>query len=239
MPRLGGRKLYHLLGSQLQKLGLKMGRDKFFAILRQENLLVKPRKRQYTHTTDSRHRFKKHKNLTEGFRPQRPEQLWVSDITYLRSDQGFLYLSLVTDAYSRKIVGYHLSKSLSTEGCLKALQMAIRGRKSRQKLIHHSDRGLQYCSNAYQAMLKKHGMTPSMTESYDPYQNALAERMNGILKGEFYLDMPFTDKRIASKALDQVVKVYNEMRPHLSLNMETPEQVHQKFFDASMTKIAC
>ena len=183
MPRIGARKLYHLLKPQLQELGV--GRDKLFAILKANHMLVQP-KRSYQITTNSHHRFRKHKNLTIDKPITRAEQLWVADITYLGTRQNPMYLSLVTDAYSKKMMGYNVSNSLHTTGALSALKQAIRNRKyPDMPLIHHSDRGLQYCSMVYQEQLIKSKITCSMTESYDPYANAIAERMNGILKQEF------------------------------------------------------
>ncbi|MDP4201305.1 MAG: IS3 family transposase [Bacteroidota bacterium] len=179
MPRIGFRKLHYLLHEPLQEI--QIGRDKFLAILKANHMLVKP-KRNYRITTNSHHRFRKHKNLVEHMPLQRPEQIWVSDITYIGGRDRNCYLALVTDAYSKKIMGYDVSNSLATEGSLRALNMAIKQRNYKDRLIHHSDRGLQYCSNDYQRVLKKRKITPSMTESYDPYANAIAERVNGILK---------------------------------------------------------
>ncbi len=190
MPRVGTRKLYYMLQESL--LGLGVGRDKLFSILKANHMLVEP-KRNYRITTDSNHRFKKHKNLIEHIEVSRPEQVWVSDITYI-GGRGNSYLSLITDAYSKQIMGYDLSDSLATEGSLRALDMANRKRKYRNSiLIHHSDRGIQYCSNAYQESMKRKNIIVSMTESYDPYANAVAERINGILKQEFLLEEYKTD----------------------------------------------
>lgn len=224
MPRLGGKKLYHLLKIELNELGV--GRDKFFDVLRANHLLIKP-KRQYCITTNSFHRFKKHKNLVEDLRIKRPEQLWVSDITYIGDRENPKYLALVTDSYSKKIVGYDVSESLAVSGSLKALKMAIRNRKYRDKeLIHHSDRGLQYCSDAYQKLLKKYEIRCSMTEKYDPYQNAVAERINGILKQEFILGIKIKDLQLMKTLIRQSIEIYNKERPHLSCEMQTPEYMH-------------
>ena len=191
MPRLGGKKLYHLLRIPLQ--GLKIGRDKFFDILRANRLLIKP-KRQYHVTTDSHHRFKKHKNLVEKLKIEKPEQVLVSDITYVGNRNYPMYLSLVTDAYSKKIMGYNLSKSLDAQEANSALKMAVKNLcYSKKDLIHHSDRGVQYCCNLYQQTLKKENIQCSMTEQYDPYQNAVAERINGILKQEFLCGIQTND----------------------------------------------
>ncbi|MDX5345908.1 MAG: IS3 family transposase, partial [Hymenobacteraceae bacterium] len=205
----------------------KVGRDKLFSILRVNNLLIQPRK-QYRKTTDSKHWLKKHKNLVEDMEVTKPEQLWVADITYIPTRQGHSYLSLVTDAYSKQIMGYHLSESLSTEGCLKALDMAIKARKYDHELVHHSDRGLQYCSEAYQLMLRTAAIKPSMTEQYDPYQNAVAERVNGILKDEFDLERGFAQHLEAVQVIKESVAIYNQLRPHLSCGYLTPEQMHRQ-----------
>jgi transposase InsO family protein len=224
-PRLGTRKLCYLLEQQLSSY--KVGRDKLFSILRVNNLLIKPRK-QYRKTTDSKHWLKKHKNLTQHIELVKPEQLWVADITYISTREGHSYLSLVTDAYSKQIMGYHLSESLSATGCLKALAMAIKERKYDHELIHHSDRGLQYCCDAYQQMLLQAGIKPSMTEQYDPYENAVAERVNGILKDEFDLERGFVRHLEAVKVIKESVEIYNQFRPHLSCGFLTPQQMHQQ-----------
>jgi len=224
MPRLGGKKLYHLLKKELNKLGI--GRDKFFDILRANHLLIKP-KRQYHITTNSHHRFRKHKNLIEEIEVDRPEQLWVSDITYIGDRNNPKYLALVTDSYSKKIVGYDVSESLSVPGSIRAIKMAIRNRKYKDKnLIHHSDRGLQYCSDKYQQVLSKNNIKCSMTEKYDPYQNAVAERINGILKQEFILGIKIKDLELMRMLIRESVMIYNNERPHLSCNMHTPRYMH-------------
>lgn len=169
----------------------------------------------------------KHPNLLEDQKINRAEQAFVSDITYVETEEGVHYLSLVTDAYSRKIMGYEVSSNMRSESVVKALRQAARQRRTRQSLIHHSDRGLQYCSSIYQKELKRHGITPSMTDGYDCYQNALAERVNGILKQEFLLYKCRTLKDLKS-LIQESVDVYNRLRPHLSLGMKTPEQVHEK-----------
>ena len=189
MPRIGGKKLYSILKNDLHNVG-KLGRDKLFDILRKNDLLVK-RKKSYTRTTDSYHRFYKYKNLLYNKTLTRSNECYVSDITYLRTENGFVYLFLITDAYSRKIVGWDLSRSLAIEGGLKALNMALKQRKTRAPLIHHSDRGIQYCCNAYVEKLKKSKVNISMTEENHCYENSLAERVNGILKDEFLLDSTF------------------------------------------------
>lgn len=188
-------------------------------------MLIRP-SRSYHKTTHSKHWLRKHPNLLKEFKATRPNQVWVSDITFIDTIQQTTYLSLITDAYSRKIVGYHLHDSLHTDGVAAALRMAVR-HKSSHPLIHHSDRGIQYCSAQYQQLLEKHRITPSMTDGYDCYQNALAERINGILKEEFLIVKPkdITQARII---ITQAIQLYNERRPHLALNYATPAQIHNK-----------
>ena len=226
MPRLGTRKLYHLLEERLSPLGV--GRDRLFAIMKANNLQITP-KRQYHITTDSHHRFRKHKNLIESLEINRPEQVWVSDITYIDTRINPMYLSLVTDAYSKTIMGFNVSKSLDASGVVSAMEQALKKRTyPEQRLIHHSDRGLQYCCDAYQELLSKHQVACSMTESYDPYQNAVAERINGILKNEFILGITTSDLKLMQKLIDQSVYIYNEERPHLSCSMKTPNLMHRQ-----------
>ena len=226
MPRIGTRKLYYLLQNSFKQQGLKVGRDKLFHFLRCEHLLIKPRK-CYTKTTNSKHWLHKHPNRIKEQNFTKAEQLWVSDITYLKTVEGNCYLSLINDAVSRKIMGHHLSADLRTEGMMEALKMAITNRIHTHPLIHHSDRGLQYCSEDYQQLLITHAIQTSMTDGYDCYQNALAERMNGILKDEFLIHT-YKNMEQARKVIDQSIYIYNNKRPHLSLNFQTPEQVHKK-----------
>lgn len=226
MPRLGGRKLYYLLKPKFEATGIKLGRDGFFDYLRQHNLLVKP-KRSYTKTTNSRHWLKKHPNLLKARTIKHPEEVFVSDITYIESEQGTHYLSLVTDACSRKIMGHELSHEMKASDTLKALGAAVIQREHSTPLIHHSDRGVQYCSGVYQRALKANQITPSMTDGYDCYQNALAERINGILKQEFLLYKCKTFEEL-KQLVKESIDVYNGMRPHLSLDMKTPNEVHKK-----------
>jgi transposase InsO family protein len=226
MPRLGTRKLYHLIKPELVKKGITLGRDGLFDYLREAGLLIKP-KRSYTKTTFSKHWMRKHPNLLQGVNADRPEQVFVSDITYVESDEGIHYLSLVTDACTRKIMGYDVSREMKARDIVKALKMAIRARQMTHPLIHHSDRGLQYCSGEYQKVLSDNGMTPSMTDGYDCYQNALAERVNGILKQEFLLHRCKSFEEL-KRLVEQSVSIYNRLRPHLSLGMKTPEEVHEK-----------
>lgn len=226
MPRLGTRKLYYLIKPALMENGVKLGRDGLFDYLRDENLLVKPR-RSYTKTTFSRHWMRKHPNLLKEIVADHPEKVFVSDITYLESDEGIHYLSLVTDACTRKIMGYEVSREMKASDVVKALNMAIAARQSTCTSIHHSDRGLQYCAGEYQQVLASNGIKPSMTDGYDCYQNALAERVNGILKQEFlfYRCKSFDELQLLVK---QSVSIYNHLRPHLSLGMKTPEEAHEK-----------
>lgn len=226
MPRLGTRKLYYLLESKLKVLGV--GRDKLFRILRANNLLIQPKK-SYHVTTDSHHRFRKHKNQIKDIEFTRPEQVWVSDITYVGNRENPCYLALITDAYSKKIMGYNVSNSLNVNGSLRALEMAISKRVyKKEPIIHHSDRGLQYCSNEYQKLLKNNGICTSMTEKYDPYENAIAERINGILKQEFAIDKYDTSIQIKTRLIKNAIEIYNKDRPHLSNSMLTPNQMHQQ-----------
>ncbi len=226
MPRLGTRKLYFLLKPKLEKLGIKIGRDGLFNYLREQRLLIKP-KRSYTKTTYSKHWMKKHPNLLTELEIKRPEQVFVSDITYVESDEGVHYLSLVTDACSRKIMGHELSHEMKANDTVKALKQAVTNRQTKLPLLHHSDRGSQYCSALYQDELNRNKITPSMTDGYDCYQNALAERINGILKQEFliYRCKTFDDLQVLVK---ESIEVYNQLRPHLSLGMKTPNEVHKK-----------
>lgn len=212
MSRIGTRKLYHILEPDLKPLGV--GRARLFAIMRANRLDIKPLK-HYHKTTDSYHRFHKHKDLVSKITPNRPEQVWVSDITYLGNRSKHTYLALVTDAYSKKIVGYDLSESLSADGCLRALQIALKQRKHKgEALIHHSDRGVQYCCDAYQKLLNKNKLTVSMTESYDPYTNAVAERVDGILKNEWTLEKYELDLIDKKKLVADSIEIYNTKRPH-------------------------
>ena len=226
MPKIGTRKLYFMLEDELKQL--HVGRDMLFRILKANHLLIQP-KRRYHITTNSHHRFRKHKNLIENVVPEKPEQIWVSDITYVGNRQNPMYLALVTDAYSKKIMGHDLSSSLDVSGSLRALKMAVKNRKYKNNIVtHHSDRGLQYCSNEYQDLLKRSKLNCSMTESYDPYANAVTERVNGILKGEFIgyknkCSLPTMDKLIKNS-----IDIYNERRPHFSCLYKTPMQMHQQ-----------
>ena len=226
MPRIGTRKLYHILKSELKELGV--GRDRLFDIIRANHMCIVP-KRQYHVTTNSHHRFRKHKNLISKATPGRPEQIWVADITYIGNRQHPIYLALITDAYSKKIMGYNVSNTLEAQGAIKALEMALKHRRyPSEELIHHSDRGLQYCSDEYQKTLSKNGVTCSMTEKYDPYENAVAERVNGILKQEFINGIDIQDCKLMTLLIKQSILIYNENRPHSSCHMKTPKQMHKQ-----------
>ncbi len=225
-PKIGTRKLHYLLHDRFPQIGLKIGRDALFEALRRAHMLVKP-KRCYRKTTNSRHYFYKHPNLVKSQpKPTKAEQLWVADITYIDTRETTGYLSLITDAYSRRIMGYHLHPSLHTDGVLKALKMALKERKTKHELVHHSDRGIQYCSQTYQTMHRQHRLTCSMTDGYDCYQNALAERVNGILKGELLTSIP-NDLAQAETMIGEAVHIYNYERPHLALENKTPDAVHR------------
>jgi len=228
-PRVGTRKLHRMLREPLQRQGITVGRDALFDMLRHARLLV-PARRAYHKTTQSHHRFRRHPNLLKAgpaqVRATGSEQIWVADITYLPTTGACAYLSLVTDAYSRRIVGWHVHDTLHTEHVAPALKMALRPRQTDQPLIHHSDRGVQYCSEPYQTLHARHGLTCSMTDGYDCYQNALAERVNGILKTEFLLHRP-ADMAQARRMVEQSVYIYNHERLHSALDMQTPDAVHR------------
>ena len=226
MPRLGTRKLYVLLEQELKELGV--GRDQLFRILKANKMLIK-RTKSYHITTNSHHRFRKHKNLLTELKIKRPEQVWVSDITYIGNRSNPMYLALVTDAYSKKIMGYDVSNTLALSGSLRALKMAVKKRQyPTKKLIHHSDRGFQYCSDDYQDELKTKKIKCSMTETYDPYANAVAERVNGILKQEFLGETSKHSLKVTKEIVRQSIDIYNVKRPHYSCYMNTPEQTHKQ-----------
>jgi putative transposase len=223
-PRVGTRKLHKALLPVFEAASIKVGRDSLFDIMREHNMLIR-RKKSYCRTTNSYHHFHKYNNLVKDLEVVRPNQVWVSDITYIRTIKGFCYLALITDMYSRMIVGYDISDSLELTGCLRALKMALRHARPASGLIHHSDRGIQYCSHQYVHELKKRGIEISMTEENHCYENAIAERVNGILKDEFYLDQCFSSTSNACKAAKNAIEVYNSKRLHLSLDYKTPETV--------------
>ena len=226
LPREGVRKLEKSLKDEFAKAQLKVGRDTLFNILRKHNMLTL-RKKYSTRTTNSMHRFYKYKNIIKDVEVTRPNQVWVSDITYIRTIKGFCYLALITDMYSRKIVGYDISNSLELKGCERALNKALYQAKSTNGLIHHSDRGIQYCSNVYTQILKRNNIAISMTEENHCYENAVAERVNGILKDEFYLDQTFDSLQHAKRATKNAINLYNEIRLHVSLDYKTPNMVYK------------
>ena len=224
-PRLGGRKLYHLLKADLENAGVRIGRDRFFKVLKEKGLLV-PALPKASRTTNSNHCLPVFRNELKDLKLTAPNQAWLSDITYIRTDEGFLYLSLITDAYSRMIVGFNAGDNLETTGCLEALKGALKDLPESLKPLHHSDRGCQYCSHMYTDELRAHGLGISMTEELHCYENAVAERVNGILKQEFFLGSCFKTKKQAVRAINQAVMLYNTRRPHTSLGYKTPEDVH-------------
>jgi transposase InsO family protein len=227
MPRIGTRKLHYLLTDTLAQHGLDIGRDRLFDLLADYEMLVRRRKRKKIYTTDSNHPFRKYPNMIRDSVITAPNQLWVSDITYITLSGNFCYLSLITDAYSRKIIGYCLYPTLEKEGPLSALQMAINQWGHHSALIHHSDRGLQYCCAAYTSILDSNGIAISMTEKGDPYENAIAERVNGILKHEFEINCRFKSFDEAEQAICKAIQTYNELRPHGSCDYMTPDQAHK------------
>ena len=225
--RKGGKKLHGELKSEFQAAGIKCGRDKFFDILREENMLIKYRKR-FVKTTQSKHMFFKYPNLIKDLEINRAEQVFVGDITYIWTKQGYLYLFLLTDAYSKQIMGWELSNNLRTINAIKALQMAIANRKYPDRaLIHHSDRGLQYCNPAYIEVLEQNGIQPSMTTKYDPYENAIAERVNGIFKTEYEIGDGFVGQKDAKREIKFAIWLYNTDRPHMSCHGLTPVVAHR------------
>jgi transposase InsO family protein len=224
-PRLGGRKLLHQVGAELMSADAKIGRDRFFQLLARHDLLIK-RRRRGTATTYSRHGFRVYPNAAQGLVLSRPHQLLVSDITYIRTSEGFMFLSLVMDAFSRTIVGYDSSDSLEMEGALRALGMAQKQLPALTQAMHHSDRGSQYCCGAYIEKLQGHGMSISMTEENHCYENSRAERLNGILKQEYGLGETFAYKREVAGAVHEAVSLYNDWRPHGALGNRVPRAVH-------------
>ena len=235
--RLGGRKLFFKLETFMHEHNIKMGRDAFFDLLRDNKLLIKQRKRHHV-TTNSNHWMKKYPNLIKDIEPLGPNHVWVSDITYWKTKGGHYYISFITDAYSRKIVGYHVADTMEAIESATALKMAIKTLKiSAEGLIHHSDRGSQYCSSMYVNMLKKEGIKISMTENGDPLENAIAERINGIIKGEYLFDYLIKTLLNAKEVLKSVVKLYNEDRPHSSIGNAVPSQVHNNDTDIEIKRL--
>lgn len=226
LPSVGAEILHHQLTEFRDQHSIKMGRDKFIKLLRNNNLLIRQRARR-VRTTWSDHPFRKYLNLTKGIKVEAPNRLWVSDITHVPLHYGFAYLSLVTDAYSRKIVGWALHPTLQMDGPLAALTMALKANEVGSKLIHHSDRGVQYCCREYTGLLRRHKVAISMTEQGDPYENALAERVNRTIKQEMLLNRSFVNYEVAREAVQQAIENYNRLRPHRSCNYHTPEQAHR------------
>jgi len=227
LPWCGTDKLYYSLKVTFEQHGIKLGRDGLYRLLGRYGLLIRHRKRK-PYTTNSNHRYKKYPNLIRNMQITEAGQLWVSDITYIRQANRFSYLSIITDAYSHKIVGYKLHPTLQSEGAIDALVMASKDAKRAKGIIHHSDRGIQYCCNEYVKMIEHFGIQLSMTEKGDPYENAIAERVNGILKYEHNLKQTFADYSTAKQAVDEAVRKYNEIRIHDSCARLTPTEAHEQ-----------
>lgn len=235
--RLGERKLFFKLEAFMDEHNIKMGRDAFFDLLRDNKLLVKQRKSHHV-TTNSNHWMKKYPHLIKDIEPIGPNHVWVSDITYWKTKGGHYYISFITDAYSRKIVGYRVADTMEAIESATALKMAIKTLKINAKgLIHHSDRGSQYCSSMYVNILKKEGIKISMTENGDPLENAIAERINGIIKGEYLFDYLIKTLLNAKEVLKSVVKLYNEDRPHSSIGNAVPSKVHSNDTDIEIKRL--
>ena len=227
MPRIGTRKLHHLLKNQFPE-NLQLGRDSFFDLLRNNQLLIR-RRRNSVRTTFSSHWLHKYPNLIREFSPSKPHQLWVSDITYVETKDGFVFLFLITDAYSRKIIGWSVGDTLEAKHAVLSLYMALKQLpRDTVNLAHHSDRGIQYCSALYVKILKKYNIQISMTENGDPLENAIAERVNGVLKSEWIYDLKLKTKQMARRELGRIINIYNTYRPHTSVNMMTPEMAHNQ-----------
>ena len=226
-PRLGTRKLYHLLKTELKQAGVRIGRDRMFEELRKRRLLLEPVAVQYPRTTQSYHNLPVFRNLVKDLEVKAPNEVWVSDLTYLRTVEGYLYLALITDKYSRKIVGWNVGDNLEAVGCTRALERALEELPPGRRPIHHSDQGSQYCCHEYVKRLGERGLPVSMTELNHCAENAMAERMNGILKHEYGLGTEFGSKRLAQAAVRQSIELYNSCRPHGMLGNRFPAQVHQ------------
>jgi transposase InsO family protein len=226
LPRVGTRKIYYMIKGDLREQGLKVGRDKLFELMRVYDLQIKPRRR-YTQTTMSKHWMRKWPNIIKDKDIFGQDQVWVSDITYIKTEEGNCYLNMITDAYSRKIMGYAVEENMETESMIEALKMALIKRQNPStETIHHSDRGMQYCSKEYVNAAAKNNIKLSMTENGDPYENALAERMNRTIKEEFGMDRRMKSKEQVKKLVEESIILYNDKRPHLALNMKTPNQVY-------------
>jgi len=215
------------MSKELELLNIKFGRDKLFALLGEYDLLIKP-KRRYIQTTMSRHYLRKWPNIVRNLEIKEPDQVWVSDITYIKTEEGNCYLNMITDAYSRKIVGYAIDVTMETTSMINALKMATKQKiNTKANTIHHSDRGLQYCSKEYVKLTAKNNIRLSMTQNSDPYENALAERMNRTIKEEFGINRKLKTKKQAIELVKESIYLYNTKRPHLSLQMRTPEQMYK------------
>ncbi|WP_316809676.1 IS3 family transposase [Pedobacter agri] len=227
LPGIGGRKVLSLIGAEMKRENITMGRDAFFDLLRENHLLIRHYKIKII-TTNSRHWYRKYPNLIRGIQLIHPHQLWVSDITYVATIEGYLYLSLITDAYSRKIIGWNISNKLEADDAVSALEMALNQLPADKaaSLIHHSDRGVQYCCDKYISKLRSFSIHISMTENSDPLENAIAERVNGILKIEWLNRSELTTKYDTALKISGIIEAYNTKRPHLSINMMTPEAAH-------------
>lgn len=225
-PRLGGLKLHGLLRKELAEEGVRLGRDRFFKVLKNQGLLLEPLPKA-PHTTCSTHSLPVFSNQVKDMKLTGPNQAWAGDITYIRTRDEFLYLSLITDMSSRKIVGYNLGRTLESQETLKALEMAVKDLPEWVRPMHHSDQGCQYCCHEYVDYLKAHHMPISMTEEMHCAENALAERVNGILKQEYFLNGEFLSLEQALKAVEEAIHLYNTRRPHRSLAFRTPEQAHK------------
>jgi transposase InsO family protein len=226
-PRLGTRKLHHLLKEELKGAGIRIGRDRMFEELRKREQLLQPVPAAYPRTTQSYHNLPIFRNRIKNKVAKQPNEIWASDLTYLRTGEGYLYLALITDLYSRKIVGWHAGDTLEAVGCVQALDSALKELPEHCKPIHHSDQGSQYCCHEYVNRLQDRGLGISMTESNHCAENALAERMNGILKQEYGLGAEFETKAMARRTVLQGIWLYNTKRPHGALNLRVPDEVHR------------
>lgn len=227
-PRLGTRKLHFLFKGVLAREGVRLGRDRFLEVLREHDLLLEPKPAEYPCTTNSHHCLPVFTNRIKGLEVSKPNEVWVGDLTCVRTEMGFLYLALLTDKKSRKVVGYHCGETLAAGGCLEALKQALADLPAGSKPIHHSDQGTQYCSHEYVNWVEAHGLSVSMTQTDHCAENALAERMNGILKSEYGLGGQFKTKANARLAVDQAVHLYNTRRPHTALGYRTPQEAHRQ-----------
>jgi transposase InsO family protein len=231
-PRLGGRKLRVVLKEALAEAGVKVGRDRFFETLRQRRLLLEAKRSEHPRTTNSYHTLPVFRNLIRDLKVSQPNEVWLSDLTYLRTAQGFMFLSLTTDKMSRDIVGHHCGDSLESQGCLESLKRALRQLPEGLEPIHHSDRGSQYCCHEFVKCATQHGVRMSMTEKDHCAENAQAERVNGILKGEYGLDREFPTKEACYQAVNQAIALYRTRRPHTALGYRIPAEVHRAGVEA-------